>query len=45
LLAHAVLVTLRVRGKKTPEDSVPLGVPEIRRLVCRFLWRGAHFIE
>jgi hypothetical protein len=45
LLAHAVLVTLRVRGKKTPEGLVPLSVQEIRRLLCRLLWRGAHSIE
>jgi SRSO17 transposase len=37
LLAQVVLVTLRVRGKKTPEGSVPLSVQEIRR--------GAHSIE
>jgi hypothetical protein len=44
-LAHAVLVSLRVRGKKTPEGSGPLSVQEIRRLLCRLLWHGAHSIE
>jgi SRSO17 transposase len=45
LLAHAVLVTLRLRGKKTTEGLVPLSVQEIRRLLCRLLWRGAHSAE
>ncbi|WP_157646791.1 transposase, partial [Burkholderia ubonensis] len=45
LLAHAVLVALRVGGKKTPEGSVPLSVQEIRRLMCRLLWRGAYSVE
>ncbi|WP_232484399.1 transposase [Burkholderia ubonensis] len=30
LLAHAVLATLRVRGKKTPDGVVPLSIQEIR---------------
>jgi SRSO17 transposase len=37
LFVHAVLVALRVRGKKTPDSVVPLGVQEIRRLLCRLL--------
>ncbi|QPQ89116.1 IS701 family transposase (plasmid) [Burkholderia gladioli] len=45
LLAHAVLVALRARGKKTPEGSVPLSVQEIRRLLCRLLWRGTYSVE
>jgi len=45
LLTHAVLVTLRKRGKKTPEGMMPLSVQEIRRLLCRLLWDGLHSIN
>lgn len=45
LLAHAVLATLRVRGKKTPDGVVPLSIQEIRRLLCRILWRATHSID
>jgi SRSO17 transposase len=45
LLAHAALVALRVQGKKTPEGMVPLSVQEIRRLLCRLVWRAIHPID
>ncbi|WP_082094607.1 transposase [Burkholderia oklahomensis] len=45
LLAHAVLVTLRIEGKKTPEGKMPLSPQEIRRLLCRLLWRAVHLIN
>jgi SRSO17 transposase len=45
LLAHAVLVTLRIEGKKTPEGMMPPSPQEIRRLSCRLLWRAVHPIN
>jgi hypothetical protein len=31
--------------KKTPRGQVPLGVPELRRLLTHVLWRAWHSIE
>jgi hypothetical protein len=45
LLAHAVLAALRAQAKKTAEGSLPFSVQEIRRLLCRLIWRTLHSIE
>ncbi len=45
LLAHAVLAALRAQAKKTVEGSLPFSVQEIRRLLCRLIWRTPHSIN
>ncbi|MBB5462353.1 hypothetical protein HDG33_006027 [Paraburkholderia sp. Cpub6] len=46
LPAHAVLAALRAQAKKkTTEGSLPFSVQEIRRLLCRLIWRTLHSIE
>ncbi|MFM0208368.1 hypothetical protein PQQ96_13245 [Paraburkholderia sediminicola] len=44
LLAHAVLAALRAQDK-TAEGSLPFSVQEIRRPLCRLIWRTLHSIE
>jgi hypothetical protein len=31
--------------KKTPAGQAPVNVPELRRLLAHFLWRGWHGVE